>query len=497
MAVTKSWLAALLALAMVLLPMAAQAKDAPRRIIPLQEGWAFHQGELKAAPLSPSFDDSAWQRVSLPHTWNRIGEYRTQRSEATNNYQGAGWYRLHFATPAHAMGNRVLVQFDGVGTIADVWMNGAHVGQHRGGYSGFRFDVTAFLAKGGDNLLVVKADNSKARPGSTTANVLPLGGDFFPYGGLYRGVSLIVVPDLQIDSLDHGGPGIYASVSSLDDKAAQVEVVTRLRNLSGRSGRVQAVTSISDDNGAAVTSVSPAQRVVKEGTGSIRQSLTVTNPRLWQGRADPHLYKVTVELHSGGKVIDRVEQPLGIRTMRLDPDRGFFLNGKPLALHGVSRHQDLAGKGAALSDEDHARDMDLIAELGANTIRFAHYQHAPRWFDLADERGMVVWAEIPYVSMATFGDGEPQAEVVDNAREQLTELIRQNYNHPSVAVWGVGNEVDSKTLGGKPVKALGLLQALHSLARQEDPGRLTTFADCCAGSPFANHPGVEQLAAVN
>lgn len=488
-----SWLAALLGLAMVLLPMPVPAKEAPRQTIPLQEGWSFHQGELQDAPLSSSFDDSGWRRVSLPHTWNRLGEYRTQRSEATNNYQGTGWYRLRFATPVNAARKRVLVQFDGVGTIADVWVNGVHVGRHRGGYSGFRFDVTPFLSGSGDNVLVVKADNSKPRPGSSTANVLPLSGDFFPYGGLYRGVSLVVAPAMQIDLLDHGGPGVYASVSSLDDTVAQVDVVTRLRNLGTRSYPIRAFATISDDRGVAATSASAVQRVAKSGTASIRQSLTVPNPWLWQGRADPHLYKVTVELRAGRRVIDRVEQPLGIRTMRLDPERGFFLNGKPLALHGVSRHQDMADKGAALSDEDHVRDMDLIEELGANTIRIAHYQQAQKWLELANERGMVVWAEIPYVSMATFGDGEPPAQVVENARQQLTELIRQNFNHPSVAVWGVGNEIDSLTLGGKAVKARGLLQALHDLAKAEDPRRPTAFADCCAGSPFASHPDVEVL----
>ena len=272
-----------------------------------------------------------------------------------------------------------------------------------------------------------------------------------------------------------------------------MRVVTRLRNTASRAHNAELVTTIIDGQEIKARVVSARQRLSPGKVSEVVQQLSVPQPRLWQGRQDPHLYKVVVELRSGGKLLDRVEQPLGIRTFRIDPDKGLFLNEKPLPLHGVSRHQDLWGKGAALSDADHERDMDLIEEIGANTIRFAHYQHACKWFELADKRGMVVWAEIPYVSMATFGDGEPSPEFVTNARQQLVELIRQNHNHPSVAVWGVGNEVDSKSLGGRPVKALSLVQQLHRLAKEEDPSRLTALADCCNGSPFANVAATEDL----
>lgn len=491
---TMRFAAIVLALLAGLLALAAHAEDAPRRTLELREGWSFHLGNPASPPQEPGFDDSGWQRVALPHSWNRIGEYALTRSAATSNVQGVGWYRLRFAAPAMRRGERAVLQFDGVGTVAEVWLNGQPVGQHRGAYSAFRFDVTDLLAASGDNTLAVRADNSKPAPGSPTADVLPISGDFFPYGGLYRGVSLIVAPPLQIDLLDHGGPGVYATTVSADMKVAEVEVLTRIRNLGRRHGAARIVATIADEQGSGASAEAPVARLGPRATGEVRQRLTLRDPRLWDGRRDPHLYTLTVELRAGARVLDRVTQPLGIRTFRLDPDRGFILNGQPLALHGVSRHQDRQGKGAALTDADHEQDMALIEELGANTIRFAHYQHATKWFDLADRRGMIVWAEIPYVSMASFNDAPPSPALVANAHQQLIELIRQNFNRPSVVVWGVGNEVDSKVLfTGKPARALDLVQSLHALARKEDPGRPTALADCCAESPLGNPAAAEVL----
>lgn len=485
------WLSVLFGL--VALSSAGRAELSPRQTHSLQNGWLFQLGRPDDLPIAKDYNDAGWQQVAVPHSWNRLGEYSTVRSQQTNAYQGIGWYRLRVPTPASKAGDRHILQFDGVGTVADIWFNGHHLGQHRGGYSAFRFDVTKFVSAHADNLLVVRADNNKPMPGNSTDNILPLSGDFFPYGGLYRGVKWIVAPPQQIDLFDHAGPGVYISTLSAGDDRAEIQVLTRLRSFAKRPAQVELVTTIRDGREDKARSVSARQKLSANGTAEVAQRLIIPQPRLWQGRQDPHLYTVTVELRSGKKVLDRVDQPLGIRTFRIDPNLGFFLNGKPLALRGVSRHQDMASKGAALSDADHERDMDLIEEVGANTIRFAHYQHAKKWFELADQRGMIVWAEIPYVSMATFGDGLPSAAFVENARQQLIELIRQNYNHPSVVVWGVGNEIDSKSLGGKPVKAQALVRDLHSLAKAEDPSRLSALADCCASSPFVNPATAEQL----
>ena len=476
--------------------MAATAVSTERReAVDLAHGWRFRFGGDATGITAPGFDDSKWQSVDLPHTWNRLGEYATVRSPETNNSQGIGWYRLGFTAPAATAGRRQYLQFDGVGNIAEVWVNGTRAGEHKGAFSRFRFDVTSLLKPGAANLIVVKADNSKPAPGSSTENVIPLGGDFFIFGGLYRKVALISAGPASIDLLDHGGPGVYAKATAVTPDRADVEVVTRLRN-AGRARKLTVVTTIADASGATVaTTTSP---VTLAATGEARQSLAVPKPHLWNGRADPYMYTVGVELRDGAAVVDRVVQPLGIRTFKVDVDQGFSLNGKYLQLVGAARHQDRPVKGWALSPADHAEDMAIMADMGANTVRMAHYQHAQEWDDAADRTGMVAWAEIPFVNGVSFKNGEPaSAALTANAREQLTELIRQNYNHPSIMFWSVGNEVDIGANFGrssKPAQSLGLLKTLAALAKTEDPSRLTTFADCCEESGDRSTVGQQMLA---
>ncbi|OYY91647.1 MAG: beta-galactosidase [Sphingomonas sp. 28-66-16] len=466
-----------------------------RTEVPLDSGWRFHFGEEGAAVVQAGFDDSQWQPVSVPHTWNRIGEYATERSPASDNRQGIGWYRLSYRAPAAVKGERHYLDFAGVGNVAEVWVNGSRVGGHKGAFSRFRLDVTEAWRPGAVNLIVVKADNSKPAPGSATADVLPLSGDFFIYGGLYRGVSLIAADDASVDLLDYGGPGVYARATSITPQQAEIAVLTRLRNSSHRSRRLSLSVSIADATGKIVA------RVVKPlplavGARAITQSLTVPGPHLWNGRAAPYLYAVTAELSEANRVIDRVTQPLGIRSFRFDADKGFFLNGAHLGLHGVSRHQDRLGKGGALSRADHDQDMALIEELGANTVRLAHYQHADEWVTDADEAGMVAWAEIPYVSGPSFDGSAGSPAVFANAEQQIRELIRQDYNHPSIMMWSVGNEIDlnaSIARTGKPMQSLALLQFINKIAKQEDPFRPTVFADCCEETPLSS-PGQQKLA---
>ena len=461
----------------------APAAAADRSVLPLMSGWRFHLGEAEGA-AAPGHDDSGWQSVRLPHSWNHLGEYRLSRSEDVANVQGTGWYRLTLDAAALPAGRRHFLQFDGAGNVADVYVNGTPVGRHAGAFSRFRFDITDALRPGGPNVIAVRANNEKPAPGSATEHVIPLLGDFFIHGGLYRGVSIVSVPDVHIDLLDHGGPGIYARTVAVSVDEAEVAILSRLRNADRRSQAMTVNAEIRDAEGNVVArTATPA--TIASGPSEIAQSLRIPAPRLWNGRADPYLYTVAVTL-SGGTGIDRVEEKFGVRTFRIDPDQGFFLNGRHMPLHGVSRHQDWLDKGWALTDADHERDMALIAEMGANTVRFAHYQHAEKWFELSDEAGMVVWAELPFVNKVSFGDMPASPELVANAKAQLVELIRQNYNHPSVVTWGIGNEVDIdlafKRLGPK-ADARPLLVTLHDLARTEDPGRPTVIADCCEDTP--------------
>ncbi|OAN58591.1 glycoside hydrolase family 2 [Sphingomonas sp. TDK1] len=467
------------------------ASSDPRTVLDLSQGWRFQFGAADEAPAAPGFDDAAWLPVTVPHTWNKVGAYALTRSPDANMRQGKGWYRRTITVPAALKGRRLFLEFDGVSKIADIWVNGRHVGTHAGAFGRFRLDVSDVLKPGG-NSLAVRADNSASAPGSSTEHVIPLGGDFFVQGGIYRGVRLLAVDDAHIDLADHGGPGVYLHTPRISAERAEVAAKTLLRNLGTRRRALTLVTTIHDAAGKPVaTDRAPVTLATGEAL-AVAHNLTVPAPHLWQGRDDPYLYRVVSELRDGTRVIDRQVQPLGIRSFAFDADRGFLLNGKVTPLHGVSRHQDVQGKGWALTPEDHARDMAFAIEIGANTLRHAHYQHAQEWSDEADRAGMVVWAELPFVHQANVDPSEaPAAATIANAEEQLRELIRQNVNHPSILLWSVGNEadigaaIDAMRKGGaaKPAQSGEMLRRLDRLARTEDPSRPTVYADCCEDTP--------------
>ncbi len=500
----------------------AETVSSPRVTTDLSTGWRFRFGDSPDTVTAAGFDDSGWEAVSVPHTWNRIGEYATTRSAATNNMQGVGYYRLTFNAPASAKGRRQYLDFGAVAIIADVWVNGAHVGQHKGGFSRFRFDLTAQWKPGAANLIVVKADNSKPAIGSTTQDVIPLAGDFFIHGGMYRGVSLIEANDVGIDLLDYGGPGVYVRAGGeyeqlgyapTDGPVADVQIWTKLRNLTSRKVNLSlktTVSQISHPEFKQTQSSTPQKFLVAAGrTDTVQTTLSIRDPLVWSVASvssllpgeelfsGPNLYSVTVEIREGNRLIDTITQSFGIRQFKFDPNTGFSLNGKPLKLHGVSRHQDRADKGYALSHADHAEDMAIMKEMGVNAVRMAHYQHDDAWAEEADKAGMVVWAEVPYVTTPSLSGGEGSAEVFANAEQQTRELIRQNYNHPSIMMWSVGNEVDASALfglGGGKTNPRKLLDHIARIAREEDPSRPTIFADCCEDvrSPVAGLAAQEQ-----
>lgn len=464
--------------------------ESPRRSVDLASGWRFRRGGADA-PIGDAHDDSGWERVGVPHSWNRVGEYSLNRDPRTDLYQGVGWYRLRFPTPAHKADERHFLQFDGVGSIAEVWLNGRRLGEHRGAFSRFRFEVTGLLRADRPNLVAVRADNSERKAGSSTADVIPLSGDFFIFGGVYRGVSLVTTSAAHVDLMDHGGPGVYATTDRVTAEAARISVRTRV---AARPRPVTLSVSLDDATGREVASA--RSRVAAGGLREVATRLDLPSPRLWNGRADPYLYRLRVELLDGPRLLDRVVEPYGVRSFAIDPDTGFSLNGKPLRLQGVSRHQDWMAKGWAIEAAEHRADMALAEELGANTIRMAHYQHAPEWFDLADRAGMVVWAELPFVNQVAWTDSDASPALAANARTQLVELIRQNFNRPGVVTWSVGNEVDIHRRGDDwGDHSLKLLRELAALARREDPSRPTVFADCCEESVEGRpDPGRKTLA---
>lgn len=431
-------------------------RETPRTEISLNAGWRFFAGDEPRA-AEPDFDDAGWQAVDLPHTWNaRDGE------DGGNDYRrGAGWYRRHVRIDPPLAGRRLYLQFDGASLMADVWVNGRHLGRHVGGFARFRFDATEALKAGADNVVAVRVDNGRL-------GIPPISADFTFFGGLYRGVSLLATDPVQISAMDYGSPGVYIVQKKVTPGTAELEVRTKLENHSAKACDVELRTSILDAGGAVVCTASKTVTLGSHGAVDAAEPLTLAHPHLWNGLADPYLYTARVELYASGRLRDAIEQPLGVRFFHIDPDHGFFLNGHYLDLHGVNRHQDRIDKGWAISEADEAEDFAIIRELGCTAVRVSHYQQSDTWYQRCDKAGVVVWAEIPFVNEAL---GTP--EFLENAEQQLRELIRQNYNHPSIFFWSVGNET-------KGAAADHVIAQLAAVAHEEDPTRLSTLA--------SNHP---------
>ncbi len=441
----------------------------------LDAGWRVKHDNALSGVEAPAFDDSAWPSVDLPYTWNHIGNPGTVRATTSNSTQGVGWYRRTFKVAATPAGKHYFVQFDGVGEIADVWLNGQYLGQHKGAFQRFRFDATKAI-KAGDNVLVVKADNSKPAPGSPTQDLIPLSGDFFIHGGIYRPVSLITTDAVHIDLMDFGGPGVYARALSIDNDAASVEVRNRIANDSDKPRAVTVTTRIEDGAGHEVITQVDA-RTIKPGVTEETHTLTVPHPHLWDGTKDPYLYRVVVSVDGTG---DTSVQPLGLRTWHFDPNRGMMLNGHPEQMLGASRHQDRPGVGWAITRANIAQDFDIMQDMGANAVRLAHYQHDQFAYEETDRRGIMVWAEIPLVNAVSYDGSPADAALAANAQSQLRELIKQNYNHPSILMWSIGNETDlTPTQKNTTSRQGSLLKTLNDVAHDLDPGRPTTLADCC------------------
>ena len=375
--------------------------------------------------------------VTLPHTWNAIDG----QDGGNDYYRGTCTYTTQLPKMELPEGGRAVLQFDGAAMTAVVSLNGQKLAEHKGGYSTFRVDITDALLD--SNTLTVSVDNSD------NDTVYPQKADFTFYGGLYRDVNLIVVPAAHFALGYCGTPGMKVTpVVNLDAHAADVTVEAWVE------GRAKNVTFTVADQ----TQTVPVMK------GYAAAMFKLDNVHLWDGLDDPYLYTASARLDSG----DEIKTRFGCRRFDIDPQKGFLLNGRSYPLRGVSRHQDVKGKGNALTIEDHRRDMDIIKELGANTLRLAHYQHAQEFYDLCDENGLVVWAEIPYITMH-MSNGRA------NTLSQMEELIVQNYNHPSIAVWGLSNEITAAS----PVneELLENHRALNDLCHRLDATRPTTMAN--------------------
>lgn len=428
-----------------------------RKIYNLNQDWRFIRRD-EAGAANVLFADGGWEPVSIPHTWNAI-----DGANGFDYYKGACWYRRSFRLPAAQAGKRVFIEFQGAHSVTDVYVNGEHLGQHRGGFSTFRFDISGVVKAEGDNLLAVKVDNT------IFDDVYPQKADFTFYGGIYRDVNLIVAENVHFDLMDYGSQGVYIVQENVTAAQASLTVRTRLVNENEAAAQVRLWLEILDATGRSVTYAARDVAIAGGETLVIELPVTIDKPILWHGRRNPYLYQAVASIVNFNDTQDELRIPVGVRYFRVDPENGFFLNGEHLALNGVSRHQDRMDMGWAITRQEHREDMDLIKEVGATSIRLAHYQHDQYFYDLCDQEGMVVWAEIPFISVMSTTELEGI-----NPKLQMTELIRQNFNHPSICFWGVQNEIQ---IGGERPEVRRLVKELHALAKQEDPTRLTTLAN--------------------
>ena len=416
-----------------------------RNMVNLNAKWAFTK-RFDAIPTEVPKD---WDFVNLPHSWNAI-----DGQDGDNDYfRGTACYAKSFSKASLPTADRYYLEIRGANSSADVYLNGKLMAHHDGGYSTWRVNLTEDLAA--INMLVITVDNS------ANETVYPQMADFTFYGGIYRDVNMICVSESHFDLDYYGGPGI-AITPTVEGANASVKVDTYVTDT--KMGQTIRYTIYDADENV----------VAQTETADTTATLEIPNVHLWHGRKDPYLYCCEAELIESGEVLDNVCNRFGCRTFKIDPNDGFILNGEEYPLRGVSRHQDRWGVGNALLPEHHEEDIDLICEVGCTTIRLAHYQHDQYFYDLCDEKGLVIWAEIPYISKHMPTGRE-------NTISQMKELITQNYNHPSIVVWGLSNEITMK--GADDPDLLENHYILNNLCHEMDKTRLTTMA-CVSPAPI-------------
>lgn len=434
---------------------------AQRENILINQDWNFR--------FSHQVDKNSSRRVDLPHTWNA----QDALSGKPDYKRGIGNYDKKLFIRSEWKGKRLFLRFEGANCVSNVFINGKQIGEHRGGYGAFIFEITDKVNYGKDNTVLVRVNNGEQ------LDVMPLVGDFNFYGGIYRDVHLLVTEDICISPLDYASPGVYLVQQQVDKK--QAGILARINLSNGTEHSRQATLKLQVKEGDKVVyqadknvTVAPHTKVQSE-----EMSFTLPNPHLWNGTEDPFMYQTVITLMKDGKEIDKVEQPLGLRYYTTDANQGFFLNGKHLPLHGVCRHQEWAEVGNALHPMHHEEDTRLMLEMGVNAIRLAHYPQAAYMYDLMDRNGIVTWAEIPFVGPGGYADKGfvDQPSFRENGKEQLKEMVRQHFNHPSICFWGLFNEL--KENGDNPLE---YIKELNVLAHQEDPTRPTTSASNQGGA---------------
>ena len=421
----------------------------------INQDWSFR--------FSHQVNANAARRVDLPHTWNAQdalgGKYDYKR--------GIGNYTKKIFIRPEWQSKRLFLRFEGANCVSNVFVNGKHIGEHRGGYGAFVFEITDKVEYGKENTLLVRVNNGEQ------LDVMPLVGDFNFYGGIYRDVHLLLTDNLCISPLDYASSGVYLIQQQITDKQAAICARINLSNGTGELRKAVLRLQVNDGKKTVYETEKEVSMIPHTDVQVENIEFILKNPRLWNGTQDPFMYQTVVTLIKDGKELDKVEQPLGVRYYITDPDKGFFLNGKHLPLHGVCRHQERAEVGNALYPVHHEEDTRIMLDMGVNAVRLAHYPQATYMYDLMDKHGIVTWAEIPFVGPGGYADKGfvDQPSFRENGKEQLKEMIRQHYNHPSICFWGLFNEL--KEQGDNPVE---YIKELNAMAHREDPTRPTTSA---------------------
>ncbi len=428
----------------------------------INDGWRFISSDI-ADGQSASTDTRSWQNVDLPHTWNIADTL----DDEPGYRRGGSWYRKELNLGADLAGKQISLYFEGANQTADVFVNEKRAGQHIGGYTAFAFDITPLVQLDRPNVIAVRVDNSLDK------NVPPLDADFNMHGGIYRDVWLIATNDVHFSAADMASSGVVVRTPRVSKSSASVVVTGTIANSSGMAKEVEAVSTIVDASGNAISAGRARVTIPRDGEAKFSHAeLIIDKPKLWSPDS-PYLYTVRTVIVENGNAVDEVVEPLGLRWFRFDPADGFFLNGQPLKLRGVNRHQDRKGMGNAVPDELHVRDLEIIKETGFNFVRLAHYPQDPSVLAAADRLGLILWEEVPIVNLVTISE-----TFNTNCERMLREMIRQHRNHPSVFLWGYMNEIFLRAPKDEAqIKAtVDLARRLEAIVREEDPGRLTAIA---------------------
>jgi beta-galactosidase len=442
----------------------ADSGDSPRQNISLCSGWKFLHDDAVGAEKTDS-DDSAWQSVDVPHCWDVELGQTGQQAAWDASVSKPAWYRLHFKPDAALAGKSLFLKFNAVYVIADVYLNGQPLGHHVGGFTAFCFDVANRLKLGQENILAVRV-----------TGMSPLGltppdnrGDFTKFPGIYRDVHLLALDKLSVSPLDDASDGVYLKQVRVTDDAAELELIAKLRNGHDAPKTARVRCRILNADGKQVQSVETETPVPLGGAADCCQIVRLEKPHLWNGLLDPYLYRAEIEVSDADTITDRIVVPVGLRYFRCDPEKGFFLNGKSYPIHGVNRHQDFLNKGWAIGPNEIDADFALLKEIGCNGLRLAHYPHCRYTHAQCDKSGILVWSESPMVGNVAASS----PDFVQNTLQQADEWVKQNFNHPSIFVWSLGNEWSLDKID--PVQ-IAFVRAIDQRIKQLDPTRPTTVA---------------------